>query len=96
MKVQYIPFFVAVLAFAACDESAVRKEAYDQGFADGQAEMKQQMARSAQPGAPGARGVVAARATPATPPPQASDPQIRRILPNSKLQGSSLDQKAHR
>jgi hypothetical protein len=90
MKLLHLPFLFAVLATPACDQTDVKKEAYDQGFADGQASVKAQAVAAA-----------AARATPrpvaqVTPVPQITDPQVRRVLPNSKLQGTLLDQKPKR
>ena len=92
MKFLHLPFLFAVLVTPACDQTDVKKEAYDQGFADGQASVKAQAQAVA---------AVAARATPrptaqVTPVPQITDPQVRRVLPNSKLQGTLLDQKPKR
>jgi hypothetical protein len=91
MKLRYLFFPFAIFAVSACDQTDVKKEAYDQGFAEGQATMKAQMTAAARKAAatPGPRFGVA----PPTPVPPVTDPQVRRILPNSKLQGTALDQK---
>jgi hypothetical protein len=88
MKLLHLPFVFALLVAPGCDQTDVKKEAYDQGFADGEASVKAQQKAVA----------AAARATPkpvaqVTPVPQITDPQVRRVLPNSKLQGTLLDQK---
>ena len=89
MKLLHLPFVFALLVAPGCDQTDVKKEAYDQGFADGQASVKIQQQQAV---------AAAARATPrplaqVTPVPQVTDPQVRRVLPNSKLQGTLLDQK---
>jgi hypothetical protein len=92
MKHACLIFSFTGLALSACDQSDVKKEAYDQGFADGQASVRAEATPApALRAAPTAVRPVAA--LPATPAPPPADPQIRRILPNSKLQGTALDQK---
>ena len=67
------------IALCSCDQTAVKKEAYDKGFADGQASVKPVATPVPLPPVGGV--------------PRTQDPQVRRVLPNSKLQGTALDQK---
>ena len=90
MKLRYTFFPFAIFALSACDQTDVKKEAYDQGFAEGQASMKAQLAATPRKAATPAPRLGMA---PATPVPPVTDPQIGRILPNSKLRGTALDQK---
>lgn len=80
----FLPFFALFLA--GCDQAAIKKEAYDKGFADGRAAEKAEAAKE-----------LAARATPRRMgtaldrPTTTQGPQT--LGPASRLQGTALDQK---
>lgn len=79
-----LPILLSLLSLSvgACDPPNAKKEAYDKGFADGQAAAL--------------RAAASSQAVHATPTPQVLDPQVRRVFPNSQLQGTALDKKPKR
>lgn len=90
----FLSCFAAAL-LCACDQTRVKKEAYDQGFAAGKdaglAEATER-ARAKQAARPVQRPQGALDTGKAGVP----DPQVRKIFPNSNMQGSSLDKKQGR
>ena len=81
-------FFVLpllALSLAACDQEAIKKEAYDRGYADGLEAAKKQAVQAA---TSRMRGTALDRPrTGATP---------RVIVPGTKLQGTALDERPKR
>ncbi len=95
MKHSLLFALLAAFTLSACDQTKVKKEAYDKGFAEG----REAVAAEARAKEATVRATTAARAAQgprtALDQPVAATPrgQVPNIIPNSKLQGTALDRK---